>query len=92
MLFRSVQNPATGIMVIIVNIVIQFIEGNFIQPIVMSKAMKLHPVTILLGLLIFEHFFGIMGMIIATPLIAVLKIIFNFINEKYEIIDINKKS
>jgi predicted PurR-regulated permease PerM len=87
-----VQSPATGILVIIVNIIIQFFEGNFIQPIVMSKAMKLHPVTILLGLLIFEHFFGITGMIIATPLIAIFKVIFTFINEKYQIIDFNKKS
>ena len=29
--------------------------------------MKLHPVTIMIGLLVFEHFFGILGMILATP-------------------------
>jgi predicted PurR-regulated permease PerM len=86
-----VQNPATGILVIILNIVIQFIEGNFIQPIVMSKAMKLHPVTILIGLLIFEYFFGIIGMIIATPVIAIIKTILNFINDKYEIIDFKNR-
>ena len=35
--------------------------------------MKLHPVTIMLGLLIFQHFFGIIGMIVATPVIAAVK-------------------
>ena len=36
--------------------------------------MKLHPVTIMVGLLIFEHFFGILGMVLATPVIACLKV------------------
>ena len=49
--------------------------------------MKLHPVTIMVGLLVFEHFFGIIGMIVATPVIACLKIILGFINEKKGIID-----
>ena len=48
----------------------------------MGHTMKLHPVTIMLGLLIFEHFFGIIGMIVATPCIACLKVILVFINEK----------
>ena len=54
--------------------------------------MKLHPVTIMLGLLIFGHFFGILGMVLATPIISCIKIIFNFFNEKYEIVNmINNK-
>ena len=48
--------------------------------------MKLHPVTIMLGLLIFEHFFGIIGMIVATPVIATFKVIFTFIDEKVELV------
>ena len=61
------------------------LEGNFLQPVVMAKTMKLHPVTILLGLLIFGYLFGIVGMIIATPLIAVLKTIFIFFDEKFDL-------
>ena len=79
------QNPATGVLVIIYMVGIQWLESLVLQPIIMSKAMKLHPVTILIGLLIFEHFFGIFGMIIATPVIATLKTIFNFYNEKYKL-------
>ena len=51
----------------------------------MGHAMSLHPVTIMLGLLIFEHFFGIIGMIIATPVIATIKVVFTFIDEKVEV-------
>ena len=51
----------------------------------MSKTTKLHPVTIMLGLLIFGYFFGIVGMLISTPVIAALKTIFKFYNKKYQI-------
>jgi len=82
------QGPVVGTIVLIVSVVIQLIEGNFIQPLVMSKTMKLHPVTIIVGLLIFGYFFGIVGMIISTPIISVMKIIVKFINEKFHILDI----
>jgi predicted PurR-regulated permease PerM len=49
--------------------------------------MKLHPVTIMLGLLIFEHFFGIIGMVIATPVIACIKVFAKFINERFNVIE-----
>ena len=80
------QSPMTGIFSLAVICVVQFLEGNFLQPFIMSKTTKLHPVTILLGLLVFGHFFGIVGMIISTPLIATFKTIFKFFDKKYELI------
>ena len=49
--------------------------------------MQLHPVTIILGLLIFGHFWGIIGMILATPLIATVKIIFEYFDKKYDLLN-----
>ena len=86
------QSPFIGFLTLIVAVVVQLVENNILQPIVMSKTMKLHPVTIMIGLLIFGHFFGILGMVLATPIISCIKIIFNFFNEKYEIVNmINNK-
>jgi predicted PurR-regulated permease PerM len=72
-----------GIIITIVVIAIQLIESYILHPIVMSKTMKLHPVTIILGLLIFGHFFGIIGMVIATPLTAIIKTILLYIDDKF---------
>ncbi len=77
------QSPLIGFLTLIVAVVVQLIENNILQPIVMSKTMKLHPVTIIVGLLIFEHFFGIIGMILATPCIALAKVVWKFFKEKY---------
>lgn len=74
-------DPMVGIFCLVSVVVCQLLENNFYQPLIMGKTMKLHPVTIMLGLLLFNYFFGMIGMIVATPLIATLKIIFEFIME-----------
>lgn len=84
------QDPLIGIFCLIVIFVIQFLEGNFLQPMIMSKTTKLHPVTIILGLLLFGHFFGIIGMLISTPIIASVKTIIMFCDEKYGFLSMNK--
>ncbi len=79
-------SPLTGVGCIIAIVVVQLLENNFYQPLIMGHTMKLHPVTIMIGLLLFEHFFGIIGMIVATPVIAAGKVILTFVNEKLNII------
>lgn len=74
-------DPMVGIFCLVSVLVCQLLENNFYQPLIMGKTMKLHPVTIMLGLLLFNHFFGMIGMIIATPVIATIKIIFEFFIE-----------
>lgn len=80
------QSPTIGLFTLLVIAVIQFIEGNFFQPLIMSKTTKLHPVTIITGLLVFGYFWGIVGMLISTPIIAVGKTIFLYFDKKYGII------
>lgn len=83
-------SPLTGILVIVILAVIQTIEGNILSPIIMGKTVKLSPVTILIGLLVFGYFLGMLGMIIATPIIAVIKEIILFYNEKYKFFMVEK--
>ena len=81
------QSPTIGIIVLIFIVVIQALEGNLLQPYIMSKTTKLSPVTIILGLLVFGHFFGIVGMVISTPIIGALKALLNFFDEKYDLLN-----
>lgn len=80
-------SPACGLIVLITIILVQFIEGNIIHPLIIKKAMDIHPIVIIVGLLIFQYFFGIVGMILATPIIGAIKILFNFFNDKYQFVD-----
>ncbi|MBE6159864.1 MAG: AI-2E family transporter [Lactobacillales bacterium] len=84
------QSTTTGIIVLVCIVVIQLLEGNLIQPLIMSKSAKLHPVTVMIGLLVFGHFFGILGMVIATPVIAACKALILFFDEKYDILNYDR--
>ena len=81
------QSPLVGLGVLIIAIIVQLVESYVLQPLVMSKATNLHPVTIICGLLIFGHFFGIVGMILATPIMSIIKVIWHFVAEKFELFD-----
>ena len=48
----------------------------------MSKASQTHPVLIIIALLVFGHFFGILGMILAAPILTLLRVILDFVKEK----------
>ncbi len=85
-------SPMCGIIATITIVLVQTIEGNIINPIIVGKATDIHPITIVIGLLIFQHYFGIVGMIIATPVIGAIKILFNFFNDKYGLIEMIKST
>ena len=78
------QNPMIGIIVLSVAVVVQLVENYVLQPVVMSKTVELHPVTIIIGLLIFGHFFGIIGMILAMPIMSLIKVVYRFFATKYD--------
>ena len=85
------MSPTIGLLTGLAIVIIQFFEGNFLQEMIMSKTTKLHPVTIIMGLLIFGHYWGMIGMVVSTPLIAIIKQIYTFFDEKYDFFKNNDK-
>jgi predicted PurR-regulated permease PerM len=63
------------LLVIALFLVIQFFEGNILQPIVQKRAVDLPPVITLVALLVFGSAFGLLGMFVATPLAAVILVL-----------------
>lgn len=80
-------SPLCGIICLITIVLVQAVEGNIINPLVIGKAVDLHPIVVLLSLLIFEYYFGIVGMILATPIIGSIKILFIYFEKKYNFTD-----
>lgn len=68
-------SPALALKTVLVFVIIQQLESNFISPYVLGKTMGLHPLVVLLALLIGGQFFGIWGLIAAVPAVAAAKII-----------------
>jgi predicted PurR-regulated permease PerM len=68
-------NPIDALWVILAYLGIQAIEGNLVQPIVMSRAVHLHPVTLVFALLTMGTLFGFVGVFLAIPLVAALHVL-----------------
>ncbi|MDI3212208.1 AI-2E family transporter [Arthrobacter sp. AL12] len=65
------NGPLAALVVIIVVIVVNQLEGNFLQPVVMGQALNVHALVILLALTAGTILAGIVGAILAVPLVAV---------------------
>lgn len=60
-----------AIIVLVVVIVVQQVEGNVLQPLIMGRALDLHPVVILVAVTAGTLLFGLAGALFATPTVAV---------------------
>ncbi len=74
--FTDDVSVAAGIAAIILPGLVQLGIGNGIEPKIMGNALDLHPVVILLALIFWGVLWGIVGMLLATPISAIIKIIF----------------
>lgn len=71
------------ILVIVVNTVVQILEGNVVSPQVVGKTLHMHPLTIILVLLVGGELAGIVGLVLAVPVFAVGKVIFQHLRTHY---------
>ena len=65
---------ATIIYIIAAFALIQFIDNIFVQPMVLSRSVDLHPLVIVLAVLIGAQFFGLLGMVLAVPAAGIVKV------------------
>ncbi|WP_129338573.1 AI-2E family transporter [Cellulomonas endophytica] len=64
------NGPTAALVVIGVVVLVQQIEGNFLQPVVMARSLALHPLVILIALTIGTVLVGITGAVLAVPIAA----------------------
>ncbi|ARI75981.1 AI-2E family transporter [Halobacillus mangrovi] len=69
------QDPVLVVWVAVIMVVAQQIEGNFVSPNVMGKALNIHPLTIITLILAAGSLAGFLGLIFAIPAYAVIKAI-----------------
>lgn len=62
------------IITLIIIVVLQFVEGNILSPLIVGKSLHMHPLIIMLSLLAGGEAGGIIGLIMAVPILAILKI------------------
>ena len=74
-LLALATDPILAVWVVISYIIIHQIEAHLIQPLVMSRAVSLHPVVVVFAILIMGTLFGFVGLLLAVPLVAALSVL-----------------
>ena len=67
--------------------VLDNIYDSFFAPRIMANVLKLHPAAVLVGVLVGLNLFGLMGMFLAPPLLATIKVLFSYIEKKMKDLD-----
>ena len=58
-------------------LLLQFLDGNLLVPIIFSEAVKLHPIVIILAVFLFGSMFGFWGVFFSIPLATFIKAVWN---------------
>ncbi|MEO3944926.1 AI-2E family transporter [Gorillibacterium sp. CAU 1737] len=75
LIVSMVTSPVMLVKMIVVWTVVQLVEGKFISPQIMGKSLHIHPITIIFVILTAGNLFGFVGIVLAVPGYAVLKVI-----------------
>ena len=74
----TIGGPVFAIITFACSLMIQIIDSNILQPNIIAKSVDLHPVIVIGGLIVFQLLFGVIGMAIAVPVLAIIKIILEY--------------
>lgn len=76
------EGGMTPVWVLLAYAAVQALEGNVILPLIMSHGMNLHPVAVIFSMLLSVVAFGVLGVLIAAPLVAIIGIVYEELYRK----------
>ena len=86
-ILAALSSGTLALQVMITYMVIQLIDGQIIMPKIMGRVIKLHPLVIITVIFIGGYLYGIIGMMTAVPITAILQIVINklwYFNQYYK--------
>ncbi len=75
------DNPLKAVAVIGLFLFVQMLEGNFITPYIVGSKVSINPLAAIIVLLLWENVWGLPGLVLALPMTAIIKVIFDAVDE-----------
>jgi predicted PurR-regulated permease PerM len=85
LLYALVQHPLSALWVALLFLGIQQLEGHLVVPKVMGHSLRLHPLLVIFGLLAGGEIYGFPGILVALPLLAAARAVWEFFGERVEL-------
>lgn len=71
-------SPTIAVLTALLYLTIQQLEGNFLTPKIQGDTLRVHPILVLLAVIIGGGLGGLVGVVVAVPSLAVLRVLFDF--------------
>ena len=84
-IYALIVDPVSAIWVALLFLGIHQIEGHVVVPNVMGSALRLHPLLVIFGLLAGGEIYGLPGALVALPLLAAARAIWEFFSERVKL-------
>jgi predicted PurR-regulated permease PerM len=84
-IYAVVVHPISLLWVAILFLVIHQVEGHIVVPNVMGSALRLHPLLVIFGLLAGGEIYGLAGILVALPLLAAARAVYEFFGERVQL-------
>ena len=84
LVYALAVHPVSAIWVAALFLFIHQVEGHVVVPNVMGSALRLHPLLVIFGLLAGGEIYGLPGIFVALPLLAVMRAVWEFFSERIE--------
>ncbi|HDG68006.1 MAG TPA: AI-2E family transporter [candidate division Zixibacteria bacterium] len=76
LLFALAESPIKGVWVLVLYAASQTLESYFLTPLVMRHQVKLHPIVTIVSIMAMGQLFGVLGVAVAVPTVAVGQFLF----------------
>ena len=73
--FISFEEPFQSMLPAVAYLVLHTIEGQIVTPIILGRRMALSPLVLILALMLFGWLWGIIGLLLAVPLLVCVKLV-----------------
>jgi len=83
--YELIVDPISALWVFLLFLAIHQIEGHIVVPKVMGSALRLHPLLVIFGLVAGGELYGLPGVFVALPLLAVMRAMYEFFSERVEL-------
>jgi predicted PurR-regulated permease PerM len=84
-IYELIVNPISALWVTLLFLGIHQIEGHIVVPKFMGSALRLHPLLVIFGLLAGGELYGLPGVFVALPFLAVLRAMWEFFSERIQL-------
>jgi predicted PurR-regulated permease PerM len=74
-LYALTISPGKAVLVAAIYIGTHQLESNVIQPLVVARTVEMHPAAVAVGVIAVDQLFGLVGLIVAVPILVTIKIL-----------------